>query len=217
MDTSGKTVEFIQMKDGTYEDYQLLQQYEDEFIAGTADRVLSHLLTLENSMGGYKVSRLEHALQCATRAWRDGAGEEMTVAALLHDIGDHLAPENHGELAAAVLRPYVSERTYWILKHHGVFQGYYFFHHLGGTVTPASSIAHPNIIRPVLISARSGTSVLLILNTTHCRLSFSIPWSAEYLIVSLLDRIQTERPQIQNSLIFLPFFIYNTSKHDNIL
>ena len=132
MDTLDKTVEFIQMKDGTHEDYQLLQQYEDEFIAGTADRVLSHLLSLENSMGGYKVSRLEHALQCATRAWRDGAGEEMTVAALLHDIGDHLAPENHGELAAAVLRPYVSERTYWILKHHGVFQGYYFFHHIGG-------------------------------------------------------------------------------------
>lgn len=132
MDTSDKTVEFIQMKDGTYEDYQLLQQYEDEYISGTADRVLSHLLSLENSMGGYKVSRLEHALQCATRAWRDGAGEEMTVAALLHDIGDHLAPENHGELAAAVLRPFVSEKTYWVLKHHGVFQGYYFFHHLGG-------------------------------------------------------------------------------------
>ncbi len=132
MTASGKTVEFVQMKDGTYEDYQLLQQLEEDYISGTADRVLKHLLSLENSMGGYKISRMEHALQCATRAWRDGAGEEMTVAALLHDIGDHLAPENHSELAAAILRPYVSEGTYWVLKHHGVFQGYYFFHHLGG-------------------------------------------------------------------------------------
>ncbi len=132
MKMAEKTVSFVQMKDGTYEDYQLLQGHEQEFIAGTADRVLNHLLSLANSLGGYQVSRLEHALQCATRAWRDGAGEEMTVAALLHDIGDELAPENHGELAAAILRPYVGEETYWILKHHGIFQGYYFFHHLGG-------------------------------------------------------------------------------------
>ncbi len=132
MDMSNTSVQFVQMKDGTREDYQLLQQYENEYIAGTADRVLTHFRGLEDSLGGYQITRLEHALQCATRAWRDGAGKEMTVAALLHDIGDHLAPENHGEMAAAILRPYVSERTYWILKHHGVFQGYYFFHHLGG-------------------------------------------------------------------------------------
>jgi len=126
-----KQVQFTQMKDGTREEYQFLQQFENEFINGTADRVLAHLLSLADSFDGYRVTRLEHALQCATRAWRDGAGEEMTVAALLHDIGDHLAPENHGELAAAVLRPYVSEQTHWVLRHHGVFQGYYFFHHTG--------------------------------------------------------------------------------------
>ena len=120
------------MKDGTYEDYQLLRRYEQEFSSGAADRVLEHFLSLGDSFGGYKVTRLEHALQCATRAWRDGAGEEMTVAALLHDIGDCLSPENHAEMAASVLRPYVSEKTYWVLKHHGVFQGYYFFHHVGG-------------------------------------------------------------------------------------
>ena len=126
-----RTVEFIQMKEGSFEDYQLLSSFEEEFSKGTADRVLSHLLQLNNSFAGYRVSRLEHALQSASRAWRDGAGEEMTVAALLHDIGDTLAPENHGEVAAAILRPYVSDKTYWILKHHGIFQGYYFFHHLG--------------------------------------------------------------------------------------
>lgn len=132
MDTAKSTVGFVQMKDGTYEDYQLLRRYEQEFSSGTADRVLEHFLSLGDSLDGYKVTRLEHALQCATRAWRDGAGEEMTVAALLHDIGDHLSPENHGEMAASVLRPYVSEKTYWVVKHHGIFQGYYFFHHIGG-------------------------------------------------------------------------------------
>ncbi len=94
--------------------------------------MLAHLEGLSDSLGGYKVSRLEHALQTATRARRDGAGEEMVVAALLHDIGDVLAPRNHGELAAAVLRPCVAEATHWMIAHHGVFQAYYYAHHLGG-------------------------------------------------------------------------------------
>ncbi len=132
MNINHPVVNFTQMKDGTYEEYQQLNQLESQYISHTAERVLEHLRQLENSLAGYKVSRLEHALQSATRAWRDNAGEEMTVAALLHDIGDCLAPANHGELAAAILRPYVSERVYWVLKYHGVFQGYYYFHHLGG-------------------------------------------------------------------------------------
>lgn len=132
MESAQRTVDFVQMKEGSFEDYQLLSGFEEEFSKNTADRVLRQLLELNNSFAGYRVSRLEHALQSASRAWRDGAGEEMTVAALLHDIGDTLAPENHSEVAAAILRPYVSDKTYWILKHHGIFQGYYFFHHLGG-------------------------------------------------------------------------------------
>ena len=78
------------------------------------------------------MDRLEHSLQCATRAYRDEANEEMVIAALLHDIGDLLAPLNHSEMAAAVLKPYVSEETYWIVKHHGIFQAYYYAHHIGG-------------------------------------------------------------------------------------
>lgn len=129
---SGDVVSFTRMEDGSFEDYQLLHKLEQEFTQRTADRVLEHLLTMESSLPGYKITRLEHGLQTATRAWRDGAGEEMTVAALLHDIGDSLCPDNHSEMAAAILRPFVSEATYWIVKHHGIFQGYYFFHHIGG-------------------------------------------------------------------------------------
>ena len=126
------TVGFTAMADGTPEDYELLDRFEDEFAAGTADRVLAHLRELADSVAGYQVDRLEHSLQSATRAYRDGADEELVVAALLHDIDDLLAPHSHGELAALLLRPYVTERTYWIVKHHGLFQFFYYAHHLGG-------------------------------------------------------------------------------------
>lgn len=104
-----ETVRFTQMKDGEIEDYQFLDGCEREFSTGTSDRVLVALADLENSMSGYQASRLEHSLQTATLAERDGADEQMVVTALLHDIGDCLAPWNHGALAAAVLQPHVRE------------------------------------------------------------------------------------------------------------
>ncbi|MXZ91626.1 MAG: HD domain-containing protein [Chloroflexi bacterium] len=125
------TVSFTSMTAGTREDYELLERLEAEFAAGTADRVLEQLRSLAGSLGGYRIDRLEHSLQAATRAYRDEADEETVVAVLLHDIGDLLSPHNHSELAAAVLRPYVSERTYWIVRHHGLFQSYYYAHHFG--------------------------------------------------------------------------------------
>ena len=126
------TVSFTSMAAGTREDYELLELLEAQFASGTADRVLDQLRGLAGSLAGYQVDRLEHSLQSATRAYRDGADEEMVVAALLHDIGDLLAPHNHSEMAAAVLRPYVSERTYWVVRQHGLFQSYYYAHHMGG-------------------------------------------------------------------------------------
>ncbi|MCZ0936579.1 MAG: peptidase [Gemmatimonadetes bacterium] len=127
----GPVVSFTRMEDGTREDYELLSRLEDDFAADTADRVLAHLRQLSGSVGGYQVDRLEHSLQSATRAHRDGADEEMVVAALLHDIDDLLAPHSHGELAALLLRPFVTERTHWIVRHHGLFQLVYYAHHLG--------------------------------------------------------------------------------------
>ena len=130
--TAAPTVSFTSMAAGTREDYELLERLEAEFAAGTADRALEQLRGLAGSLAGYQVDRLEHSLQAATRAYRDDADAELVVAALLHDIGDLLAPHNHSELAAAVLRPYVSERTYWIVRQHGLFQSYYYAHHTGG-------------------------------------------------------------------------------------
>ena len=126
-----KTVKFTQMKDGSKEEYLLLDEYEKEYINGTADRILKFMKGLTSTLEGYKISRLEHSLQAATRAFNDNADEEMVVATLLHDIGDELAPLNHSEYAAAVLKPYVSEKTHWIIEKHGEFQMYYYAHHLG--------------------------------------------------------------------------------------
>ena len=122
-------VKFSQMKDGDKEDYELLIKFEDKFNEGTAERIIRVLKGLESSLGGYKVSRLEHSLQTASRAMRDNASEEMIVAALLHDIGDEIAPFNHSELAASVLKPFVSEKTRWIVEKHGLFQAYYYNHY----------------------------------------------------------------------------------------
>ena len=129
--TATDTVSFTSMAAGTRADYELLARLEAEFAAGTADRVLAQLAGLSGALAGYQVDRLEHSLQAATRAYRDDADAEMVVAALLHDIGDLLSPHNHSELAAAVLRPYVAERTYWIVRQHGLFQSYYYAHHFG--------------------------------------------------------------------------------------
>jgi len=128
-----QTVDFINMADGTKAEYEFLDGLEKEYIAGLPDRVMQALRRQgEDSIGGYKITRLGHSLQSATRAHRDGRSQEYVVAALLHDIGDELAPHSHSEMAAAMLRPYVSEQIYWIVKHHGLFQMYYYAHHTGG-------------------------------------------------------------------------------------
>ena len=126
------TVKFNEMKLGSKEDYLLLDEYEQKYIAGTADRIIKFMNGLDSTLVGYKITRLEHSLQTATRALNDKADEEMVVAALIHDIGDELAPLNHSEYAASILKPFVSEKTHWIIEKHGEFQMYYYAHHLGG-------------------------------------------------------------------------------------
>ncbi|MEZ5809945.1 MAG: HD domain-containing protein [Rhizobiaceae bacterium] len=127
-----KTVKFTAMKDGDREDYEFLTAHEIDYAAKTAERLLSAMRDLDESLSGYKVTRLGHSLQSATRAWRDGADEDWVVSALLHDIGDIYAPYNHDEYAAAILRPFVREQCAWTVEKHGDFQRLYYAHHLGG-------------------------------------------------------------------------------------
>ena len=125
------SVKFTEMKNGSKEDYLLLDKYEQKYVNGTADRILKFMNGLNSTLEGYKITRLEHSLQTATRALNDKASDEMIVAALLHDIGDELAPLNHAEYAAVILKPFDSKKTHWIIEKHGEFQMYYYAHHLG--------------------------------------------------------------------------------------
>lgn len=126
-----EAVSFTRMSDGTAEEFAHLAALEGREVARFPGRVLGWLSAMDEP-SGYQVTRLEHSLQSATRAHRAGEDEETVVCALLHDIGDIIAPANHSQAAAALLRPYVSERNHWIVKHHGLFQGHYYFHHTGG-------------------------------------------------------------------------------------
>ena len=122
---------FANMAASTQADWQAIGAEFVRFASGLADRVLKHLALLDGDYGGFPVDRLTHSLQTATLAHADGRDEEYVVCALLHDIGDTLGSYNHPDIAAAILRPFVSEDNHWMVEKHGIFQGYYFFHHVG--------------------------------------------------------------------------------------
>src|SRR4051794_14074345 len=122
---------FTAMTESTAQDWAAIGRTAMARRGEHVDRILAHLKLLDGDDGGFAVDRLEHSLQTATRAHRAGQDEEYVVCALLHDLGDILLPASHAELGAAILKPYVSGRNHWMLEKHGVFQGYYFFHHIG--------------------------------------------------------------------------------------
>jgi predicted HD phosphohydrolase len=129
------TVSFTRMDQGTSEDYGLLDRELDthrkEMLAELPEALLAMLNGQRGNKMGYQIDRFGHSLQTATRAFRDGADEETIAIALLHDIGDGIGLFNHSEVAGALLRPFVSERSAWIVTHHGLFQGYYYFQYTG--------------------------------------------------------------------------------------
>ncbi len=122
---------FTAMTESSAQDWKTIATEFFPFAAQLPDRILAHLKLLDGDYGGFPVDRLTHCRQTATRAHRDGRDEEYVVMALIHDIGDTLGSYNHPDIAAAILKPFVSEENHWICQQHGIFQGYYFFHHLG--------------------------------------------------------------------------------------
>lgn len=120
------------MDESTPEDWAIITSQHDGLISALPDRLLDQLRMLDADHGGFAVDRLTHSLQTAARAEADGRDEAYLVCALLHDIGDVLGPLNHADIAAAVLKPWVPEAYHWMVQQHGVFQGYYFWHHVGG-------------------------------------------------------------------------------------
>lgn len=122
---------FTAMTEGTAEDWAIISKDYLNFAKALPDRVLTHLRLLDGDFGGFPIDRLQHSLQTATRAHRDGRGESYVVMALLHDIGDTLGTYNHPEIGAAMIKPFVPEDEHWICQNHGAFQGYYYFHYVG--------------------------------------------------------------------------------------
>lgn len=121
---------FRSLQESAKEDWQLIFSEFSRFAKGLPDRVIAHLKLLKGDFGGFPVDRYTHSLQTATRAFRDGRDDEYIICALLHDIGDTLGTYNHPDIAAAILKPFVSEANLWMIQHHNIFQGYYFFHHI---------------------------------------------------------------------------------------
>jgi predicted HD phosphohydrolase len=119
------------MQHGTAEEYALLVEYHQRNAATLADRVLALFAELDHFETGYRIDRRRHSLQSATRAWRDGADTGWVIAALLHDLGDHLAPYSDGLLPAAILQPFVREQCSRTVAHHTSFQLYYYGHLIG--------------------------------------------------------------------------------------
>ena len=121
------------MADGDRDDYEMLDKLYTAHTKGeVVDTMVRLLKLMEGPKLGYQVDRYEHSLQSASRALRADESIDMVVGALLHDIGDPIAPANHSAVAAAIVRPYVNDETHWVIKHHGLFQGYYYFHHMDG-------------------------------------------------------------------------------------
>ena len=122
---------FTRFEDSTKAEWDNIMQCMKHTQSLVPDRILEQLRHLESDHGGFPVSRLEHSLQTATRAMRGGEKDEYIACALIHDIGDTLSPYNHPAIASAIVKPFVSEANHWMVEHHGIFQGYYFWHHIG--------------------------------------------------------------------------------------
>ncbi|KXS20757.1 hypothetical protein M427DRAFT_142532 [Gonapodya prolifera JEL478] len=126
-----KRANFKSMDRSTQEDWNIIMPQAMDFGRNLSNRVIKHLKLLDGDFGGFPVDRLTHCVQTASRAHRDGKDDEYVVAALLHDIGDTLGSSNHADIAAAILKPFVSEKLHWIIEHHAEFQGRYFFNYIG--------------------------------------------------------------------------------------
>jgi len=122
---------FKRMDEGTLDDWLVIAQEHAPWQEQVADRILGMLRTLETFTGGFGVNQLAHALQTATRAERAGAPDDLVVGALCHDVGKVISTANHPAIAAEIIRPYVSEETYQIVRTHQDFQGRHYYHLLG--------------------------------------------------------------------------------------
>ena len=122
---------FTRMDESSTDEWQAIGREVAKRQASMPQTIKSMLLQLEAQTDGFEVNQLIHSLQTATRALRGGASEELIVAALCHDIGKVISVANHPAIAAEILRPYVSDETYQIIRTHQDFQGRHYYALMG--------------------------------------------------------------------------------------
>ena len=128
-----ESVSWTEMANGSREDYEMLGALYSEHTSGEiVQNLVSLLKVMQGPKLGYQIDRYEHSLQSASRALRAEERLDVVIGCLLHDVGDSFAPQNHSATAAALLAPYIDDEMHWVVQHHGLFQGYYYFHHMGG-------------------------------------------------------------------------------------
>ena len=123
---------FTRMDESTAEQWAVIGKETFEHQGRVADRTLEMLRSLDEITDGFAVDQLTHSLQTATRAERAGADPEMVFASLLHDVGKAVSVPNHPEIAAAIIKPYVREDVYQVIRVHQDFQGRHYYQHFGG-------------------------------------------------------------------------------------
>jgi phosphonate degradation associated HDIG domain protein len=63
------------------------------------DTILDALRAGQKHYGESTVTQLEHAIQCAMQAEREGASSALVAASLLHDLGHLINPEDRAQTA----------------------------------------------------------------------------------------------------------------------
>ena len=116
---------YRRMDEGT-----VLRHVHEQTLGALPDQLFAMLRELSQDTA-YNITRYDHCLQAATRALRDNKDEEYVAVALLHDVCEPLGPFNHGEVVAAILRPFISRDNHWMLVQHGLFQTYFYAQHMG--------------------------------------------------------------------------------------
>jgi predicted HD phosphohydrolase len=123
---------FTRMDQSTAEQWAVIGKETMEQQDRVAEGVLAMLRSLATITDGFAVDQLTHSLQTATLAERAGADDEIVVASLCHDIGKAVSVPNHPKIAAEILKSYVRDDVYQMIRAHQDFQGRHYYHHFGG-------------------------------------------------------------------------------------
>lgn len=122
---------FTRMDQSTEQEWEHISEQHMPHIFDMPNRIMGMLKQLQTLTLGFSTDQLHHALQTATMARRAGAEDEMILISLIHDIGKVISVPNHGQIAAEMIKPYVSEDAYHVIRTHQDFQGEHYYQYMG--------------------------------------------------------------------------------------